>query len=138
MIYKSGDLFKGSFQNGDIEGFGKRISRDQGSQSGYFSKGVLRVEISEEDEMTHDEYDKLVKKVLVKDNFQQMFLNQNKLDQIQDFLKKYKEEEDKEKRRKMWEQENELALDVHSPNEKIMVSQLMTPNENEDQGRERF
>lgn len=138
LIYKSGDLFKGSFQNGDIEGFGKRISRDQGSQSGYFSKGVLRVEISEEDEMTHDEYDKLVKKVLVKDNFQQMFLNQNKLDQIQDFLKKYKEEEDKEKRRKMWEQENELALDVHSPNEKIMVSQLMTPNENEDQGRERF
>jgi hypothetical protein len=134
LIYKSGDLFKGNFQNGEIEGFGKRITKDLGSQSGYFSKGVLRVEISQEDEMTHDEYDQLVKKVLVKDNFQQMFLNQNKLDQIQDFLKKYKEEEDKEKRKKMWEQENELTLDVHTPEDKIMVSQVLTPGDGPSTG----
>ena len=131
LIYTSGDLFKGNFQNGEIEGFGKRITSEKGSQSGYFSKGVLRVEISEEDELTHDQYDKLVKKVLVKDNFQRMFLNQNKLDQIQDFLANYKAEEDKERRRKMWEGENELALDVHQPGDKIMVSQVLTPNEKE-------
>lgn len=135
LIYASGDLFKGNFQNGEIEGFGKRITRDQGSQSGYFSKGVLRVEISEEDEMTHDEYDKLVKKVLVKDNFQRMFLNQDKLDQIQNFLMNYKAEEDRERRKRMWEAENELPLDVHQPDDKIVVSQLMTPNEQGKQGR---
>jgi hypothetical protein len=111
------------------------ITKENLTQSGYYSKGVLQVEINEEDEMTYDEYDKLVKKVLIKDNFENVFLNRNKLDHIENFMFEYKQEQDKQSKNKLWE-ENELPLDVNNPKETILVSQvLQSPIENgmEDQ-----
>lgn len=130
LLYASGNLFKGNFKNGQIEGFGKMITKENLTQSGYYSNGILQVEINEEDEMTYDEYDKLVKKVLIKDNFENVFLNRNKLDRIENFMFEYKQEQDKQNKNKMWEKE-EIPLDINNPKETILISQVMqSPIEN--------
>ena len=134
LIYASGDVYKGGFKDGQVEGFGKLVTRQQGMRSGYFSNGELKVEIGDEDEMTYDEYDKIVKKVLVKKNFEKVFLNEHGISKMDQFLKDYRGEGDEEQRKKLWDMnalygqndlEDKIFLDNLARNDHIMVSQVM-------------
>lgn len=134
LIYASGDVYKGGFNNGIVEGFGKLITRDQGMRSGYFSDGELKVEIGEDDEMTYDDYDKIIKRVLVKKNFEKVFLNEKGISKMDQFMKEYQGEDDEVERQKLWDMnalyaqnndEDKLYLDNLAQDEHIMVSQVM-------------